>query len=137
VTSKRSYISFYRWHLLYLLFTDGILAQVLSHFLLILFFFAQVLAQVLVAEIHNPVAARERSLSFVSWSEGSAMTHELFAYMRKGAKVCRVTCYLVVRGSMTHELFAYLRKGAKVCRVTCYLVVRGSMTHGRFGYGWL
>jgi len=118
---------FYRWH-----FSAGAFS-----FFVNFVFFAQVLAQVLVAEIHNPVAARERSLSFVSWSEGSAMTHELFAYMRKGAKVCRVTCYLVVRGSMTHELFAYLRKGAKVCRVTCYLVVRGSMTHGRFGYGWL
>ena len=77
---------------------------------------AQVLALVLVAEIHNPVAASERSLSFVSWTEGSAMTHELFAHMRKGAKVWRVACYLLLiiheLHSRIHEVFAYMRKGA-------------------------
>lgn len=48
---------------------------------------AQLLAHVLTCEIHNPVPWHESSLSFVPWSEPSAMTHELLAFMRKGAKV--------------------------------------------------
>jgi len=48
---------------------------------------AQLLAHVLTCEIHNPVPWHESSMSFVSWSEPSALTHELLAFMRKGAKV--------------------------------------------------
>ena len=48
---------------------------------------AQVLSHALVAEIHNPTPARESSLSLVPWCEVSALTHELLAMARKGARV--------------------------------------------------
>jgi hypothetical protein len=48
---------------------------------------AHLLANVLAAEVHNPVHFNEKSLSFVPWCEGSGLVHELLAFMRKGAKV--------------------------------------------------
>ena len=53
---------------------------------------AQLLAHVLTCEIHNPVPWHDSSMSFVSWSEPSALTHELLAFMRK---VCVCVCLCV------------------------------------------
>ena len=48
---------------------------------------AHLLSHVLASEVHNPVPQSEMSLSFVPWTEGGGLVHELLAFMRKGAKV--------------------------------------------------
>ena len=65
---------------------------------------AQLLAHVLTCEIHNPVPWHESSMSFVSWSEPSALTHELLVFMRKSVHV-----WLHIYVDMRHHTHTLLR----------------------------